>query len=68
MSGQFSDRRDVTVTSPTPARWFRVADAAKTPRDWATVATIAGAAIVGLTVMAGVGLVGAVIVARGEGL
>ena len=39
-----------------------------TPRDWATVATIAGLAIVGMTVMAGVGLVGAVIVARGEGL
>jgi len=39
-----------------------------TPRDWAHVATWAAVAIVGMTVMAGVGLVGAVIVARGEGL
>jgi len=39
-----------------------------TPRDWATVATLAGVGIVGLTVMAGVGLVVAPNAARGEGL
>jgi len=39
-----------------------------TPRDWATVAMWSTVAIGGLAVGLGVGLVGAVIVARGEGL
>ena len=38
-----------------------------TPRDWATVALWGAAAIGGLAVGLTVGLVGAVIVARGEG-
>ena len=39
-----------------------------TPRDWATVAMWSTVAISGLAVGLTIGLVGAVIVARGEGL
>ena len=39
-----------------------------TPRDWATVALWSTVAIGGLAVGLAIGLVGAVIVARGEGL
>jgi len=39
-----------------------------TPRDWATVAMWSTVAIGGLTIGLTIGLVGAVIVARGEGL
>jgi len=39
-----------------------------TPRDWATVAMWSTVAIGGLAVGLTIGLVGAVIVARGEGL
>jgi len=39
-----------------------------TPRDWATVALWSTVAIGGLAVGLTIGLVGAVIVARGEGL
>ena len=39
-----------------------------TPRDWATVALWSTVAIGGLAIGLTIGLVGAVIVARGEGL
>ena len=39
-----------------------------TPRDWATVAMWSTVAVGGLAVGLTIGLVGAVIVARGEGL
>jgi len=39
-----------------------------TPRDWATVAMWSTVAIGGLAVGIAVGLVGSIVVARGEGL